>query len=170
MRVGLRQSGTVSEPSGGSLSPRFDHRPPVIAFVILLVLAVAVLGTSARAVDGVVAGSPIEARIDTSGTARLSLPQSSERVRVASRHRLRPGVDAIRAEHAAIRGTRGDRQSVTTEAARGLPSSFAVTSATVSSATVSSALKGQKRGWGRHHARALSRLATHAGHEAGRTR
>jgi hypothetical protein len=70
------------------LSPRIDHRPPVIAFLVLVVLAIAVIGTNARAVDRlVVAGEPLVVHARVSGTALRPEPAA---VPVAATERLRP--------------------------------------------------------------------------------
>jgi hypothetical protein len=54
------------------LSPRIDHRPPIIAFLLLVMVAVAVIGTSARAVDGwVFSTGPLATRAEASGTTTI---------------------------------------------------------------------------------------------------
>ncbi|HET7689625.1 MAG TPA: hypothetical protein VFK41_04565 [Nocardioidaceae bacterium] len=77
------------------MSPRIDHRPPVIAFLVLVVLAIAVVGTNARAVDRlVVTGELLEVHVQVTGIALRPEPAAArvaaDRVRPASRSAARP--------------------------------------------------------------------------------
>ena len=77
------------------MSPRIDHRPPVIAFVVLVVLAIGIIGTNARALDRVVvAGDPLAVHVRVSGTAPMGAATTSaaERVRPLSRVAVRVAV------------------------------------------------------------------------------
>ena len=79
------------------MSPRIDHRPPVIAFLVLVVLAIAVVGTNARAVDRVaVAVDPIGVQARVTGAALTPTDNASSvtRVRPVSRSLPRPVVPA----------------------------------------------------------------------------
>jgi hypothetical protein len=141
---------------GARLSPRFDHRPPIIAFLFLVVVAFAVIGSSARAGDGlVVAGGPIAARADASGVTETSVrPQPADRVRVASRSDDRAGTVEPLVERATIHPERSALFSARTSLSRLI-------------ATVDQHGNGTKRGWVRHTARKPTRLALHAGRHLG---
>jgi len=80
---------------GGSLSPRIDHRPPIIAFVFLVVLAIAVIGTSARAVDGsAFLAGPLGAQAHTTGKAGAAVEGRVSAVREVQLSRSQPRVRA----------------------------------------------------------------------------
>jgi len=84
------------------LSPRIDHRPPVFAFLFLVVLAIAVVGTNARALDrAVVAGDPIEAKVHVSGTALMTARHAATTSAAAERSRpvSRGASRSARADH-----------------------------------------------------------------------
>jgi hypothetical protein len=86
------------------LSPRIDHRPPIIAFLLLVMVAVAVIGTSARAVDGwVFSTGPLATRAEASGSATIQRaivePQVQRTSVVLSQRRAQaPSRDAGRAD------------------------------------------------------------------------
>lgn len=95
------------------MSPRIDHRPPIIAFMFLLVLAIAVIGTGARADDGrVVAGGPLGLHASASGTTHLDLVRPAERVVPSNRSVSRSGVPVTPAVH--VRDPRADRHAAHT--------------------------------------------------------
>lgn len=72
------------------MSPRFDHRPPFVAFLFLVLVAVAVIGSSARAVDGhFFQAGPVEGTAHVYGFAPRSVAAAAERAAAPSRSATR---------------------------------------------------------------------------------
>ncbi|HSV39269.1 MAG TPA: hypothetical protein VLI04_10960 [Nocardioidaceae bacterium] len=141
------------------MSPRFDHRPPIIAFLFLVVVAIAVVGTSARAGDGlVVAGDSIAAHADASGLTSTALRSqaATDRVRVASRSHERSATVTRHTDRPTLEPKRATLSAVPATLSRLL--------------TSLDHGRGAKRGWDRHSARKLNRLVVHVGRHLGRVR
>lgn len=92
------------------MSPRIDHRPPVIAFLVLVVLAVAIVSTNARAVESVVlVGKPLEVHARVTGTILdvERVAAAPDRVQPVSRQATRPSLVRPAVGHATLSPARG---------------------------------------------------------------